>query len=162
MSQSIYGIPFIKGRKALVQLYLPADYPSRFQHKLDELFLLGGFKLPGDVKELFDLLSGFDWARAYLRGLSPQKTEPGKQLEQAAQLYTLALQTAGWDGLLERLVAWLSFSYPSGKIPEAQTVTYQPKSQKALLDRFLVYSQTFQSFEKKSWQDLALATQLGA
>ncbi len=156
LCQSIYGIPFIKGRKVLIQLFVPADYPGRFKHKLDEVFLEVGFKLPGEVSELFDLLIGFDWARAYLRGVSKQKLNPKNQLALATQIYILALERAGWDGLLERLNLWFNHFYLD--IPEANTVLTQPKSQKALIDRYLVYGQSFalEISQQPKWETLDL------
>jgi hypothetical protein len=156
LSQSIYGIPFIKGRKALVQLFIPADYPGRFKHKLDEVFLEAALKLPGEVSELFNLLIGFDWARAYLKLISKQKLSPQDQLTLTTQLYILALERSGWDGILERLNLW--FNHPYQDVPEASTVVTQPKSQKALIDRYLVFGQSFslEKNRKPKWETLDL------
>ena len=154
LSQAVYGIPYIKGRKTFFQLFIPAAYPAKFKHKLDEVFLAAAFKTPGDVSELYDLLLGFDWARAYVRAVSKQKLEPELQLLLSTQLYLLALERAGWEGLLERLKLWLSSSHP--KVPPATTVLSQAKSQKAVIDRYLVFANSFLEASKQalSWEAL--------
>lgn len=153
LSPSVYGLSTFRARTSQVQLLAPADYPSKLRHQLDDSFLAKAFKTPGDIAELFDLMLGIDWARAYLRALGRSKKTAHETLQLALELYLLALDKGNWDGPLERLRLW--FAYPFDKQAYVLSSS-QARSLKTIVERYLAYGSSFKTLEptKLSWNIL--------
>lgn len=136
--RSPYGICVARLRKNQGQLFVSADYPQRLLHQFDDLFLEASFKPPGELSELLDLMLGFEWAYLNLRSRNLVTKDAQLNALRACQLYLLSLQTAGWDGLEERLNLWTTLELVTQKT--AKQTLQAPKSQKAVTDRYRLYS----------------------
>jgi hypothetical protein len=98
-----YGLAYLRQQAVIA----PADYNPRLTERFDELLLLAGqqhLKAPGEVRELFDLLIAFEWAKGSLKGLGLQSRYSQKNTLLAAQLFLLVLQSE--NDLLQRVLDW--------------------------------------------------------
>jgi hypothetical protein len=98
-----YGLAFLR-QQAIIA---PADYNPRLSDRLDDLLLAAAqqqLKAPGEVRELFDLLIAYEWAKGSLKGLDLQNRLSERNRYTAAYLFLLVLQTE--ESLLERFLVW--------------------------------------------------------
>jgi hypothetical protein len=98
-----YGLAFLRQQAVIA----PADYNPRLTERFDELLLLAGqhnLKAPGEVRELFDVLIGFEWMKGNLKSLGLQSRLSQNNASCAAQLLLLVLQSE--KDLLQRVLDW--------------------------------------------------------
>ncbi len=98
-----YGLAFLRQEAIIV----PADYNPRAIDRFDDLLLAAAqeqLKAPGEVRELFDLLIAYEWAKGSLKSLGLQSQQSTQNRYLAAYLFLLVLQSE--ESLLERVLAW--------------------------------------------------------
>jgi hypothetical protein len=103
LSSRSYGLAFLRQQAIIV----PADYNPGLVQRFDELLLqagLLGFKQPGEVRELFDLLIACEWAKAKLSALGLQTRRAKTDGFMAVYLFLLVLKSE--DSLYQRFLAW--------------------------------------------------------
>jgi hypothetical protein len=133
LSSYPYGLPLSKLHKDLetdlysATLFVAADYPNRLLHRFDDPLLQaakGGFKAPGDPKELLDLLSGCEWAHAVLLAHEEPSEHKWQDEIRAVSSFVKALKKTGQDFLLERLQIWANVQQAAGEESPLSNFTY--------------------------------------
>ncbi len=133
LSSYPYGLPLTKLHKDPetdlynTTLFVAADYPPRLLHRFDDPLLQAGkagFKAPGEPRELLDLLSGCEWARALLLAHEPESDAKWQDELRAVSLFAKALEKTGQEFLLERLRLWASVQVAAGEETPLSEFTY--------------------------------------
>ncbi|MGL4610069.1 MAG: hypothetical protein ACRCYY_10335 [Trueperaceae bacterium] len=138
LSSFPYGLPFSKFQKdpnthvQRATLFVAANYPPRLLQRFDASLLKaakGGYKAPGEPRELLDLLAGCEWARARLRLQKEQPREEQDTMKwheeiKAVSYFREALRRAGHDFLLEQFEAWLGVQKAGGEEAERSEFRY--------------------------------------
>ena len=107
-----YGFPFVRSFTKDAHgptIVVAASYPERLLHRFDDVLVRGakaGVRAPGDLREFFDLLIGFEWGHAVLHASGLHSKTKWFNEWLAIYLYLLALFETGQGDLAERVVAW--------------------------------------------------------
>ncbi len=106
-----YGWPFTRNKPAAagVSIIAAADYPLRFLHRWDDIFVRAakaGHGPPGDLREFLDLLIGHEWghAAANLSGLRSRVKWFDELM--ASYLFLAALKELEAEVLYARFLDW--------------------------------------------------------
>lgn len=98
-----YGLAFVRQQV----LIAPADYNPRMTESFDDVLLQAAqhkLKAPGEVRELFDLLIAYEWAKGKLKGLGLNARQREQNGFVAAYLFLLVLQD--FESLQYKITQW--------------------------------------------------------
>ena len=108
-----YGLPFTRTSGPTVSVVGAAQHRPRLLHRFDNLLLRAGragTSAPGEVRELLDLMIGYEWARAVAKGGGLRTRARFVDEFVAGYLFLQLLETAGADSLCARVLAWAEFA----------------------------------------------------
>ena len=162
-----YGFPFVRFSTRDAHgptIVVAANYPERLLHRFDAVLVRGakaGVNAPGDLREFFDLLIGFEWGHALLRASGLQTKTKWFNEWLAVYLYLLALRDTDQIDLEKRVVAWARFSVAGSSVTRAPLSALDYPRMKVSLDDLLWFQGMFtlraaEMLETRAW-DLPLA-----
>jgi hypothetical protein len=133
LSSYPYGLPLTKLHKDsetdlyTATLFVAADYPNRLLQRFDDPLLQaakGGFRAPGEPRELLDLLAGCEWAHAVLLAHEEPSEHKWQDEMRAVSFYAKALEQTGQDFLLGQLRTWAQVQQAAGEEAHLSDFTY--------------------------------------